>query len=184
MDLTDVRMVQRRNRAGLLLEATDAVGVRGQILWQHLDGDVAIKACVARAIHLAHPAAAEERDDFVRAEAHTRFQGHLNISSRLYWQFQNVLARGQSAASRESDDQAGANSICQTTSVSMPTTQKPVEHAIRLVSASTKVANTWLPRRTPKRSDGNSLTPAPPPSAKRISLSPSPGVTGSAPRCR
>ena len=107
VNLTDVRMVQRRNRARLLLESTDAVRVRGQFLRQHLDGDLPIKAFVTCAIHLAHPAPAEERDDFVRAEARTRLQGHLNISSRLYWQFQNILAKGQSAASRESDDQAG-----------------------------------------------------------------------------
>ena len=65
MNLTDVRMVQRRNRARFLLEATDAVRVRGQLLRQDLDRDVTAKACVMCAIHLAHAASAEERDDLV-----------------------------------------------------------------------------------------------------------------------
>ena len=76
VDLTDVRVVQRRDGARLLLEASDAVGVGITPRRQYLDGDVAAEARVVRAVDLAHSAPAEERHDVVRAEARPGRQGH------------------------------------------------------------------------------------------------------------
>ena len=45
----DVRMIQRGDRAGFLLEATEAIGVGGERRGQDLDGDVAAEARVPRA---------------------------------------------------------------------------------------------------------------------------------------
>ena len=61
-------MVQRGDRAGLLLEATEAIGVGGERRGQDLDGDVAAEARVPRAIDLAHAAGTNCADDLVRAE--------------------------------------------------------------------------------------------------------------------
>ena len=43
---------------------------------QDLQRDVAVQLRVVRPIHLAHPAAAEWRDDFVRADARARGKKH------------------------------------------------------------------------------------------------------------
>ena len=56
--------------------AQDSDRVADDGRWQHLDGDVAIQPSVARAIDFAHPAGAERRDDFIRAESSARNQAH------------------------------------------------------------------------------------------------------------
>ena len=76
VDLADVRVVQRRDGARLLLEASDAVGVGVTPRRQYLDGDVAAEARVVGAVDLAHSAPAEQRHDVVRAEARPGRQGH------------------------------------------------------------------------------------------------------------
>ena len=48
VDRADVRMVQRRDRARFLLEALPRFRVGGQRAGEHLDGDGAIEAGVAR----------------------------------------------------------------------------------------------------------------------------------------
>ncbi len=68
VDAADVRMVQRRDRAGLALEARTPIGIAGQFARQHLDRHRAIEARVARAVDLPHSAGAQRADDFVRAE--------------------------------------------------------------------------------------------------------------------
>ena len=65
----DVRVVQRGRCTRFLLEPTQAVAICRNVRWQHLDGYVAVQAAIPRPIHLAHAAAANERDDFVSAEA-------------------------------------------------------------------------------------------------------------------
>jgi hypothetical protein len=50
---------------------------------QHLDGDVAVQAAIARSIHLAHAAAANERDDLVCAETGTGSEGQVNREAGL-----------------------------------------------------------------------------------------------------
>ena len=53
----------------LALEARQAVAVRGEGVGQDLDRDVALQPGVARAIHLAHAACADSREDLVGADA-------------------------------------------------------------------------------------------------------------------
>ena len=52
-----------------------AVGLK--LRRQHLDGHVAVERQVKRAIHLAHPAEINRRNDSVRAESSPRIQGTL-----------------------------------------------------------------------------------------------------------
>ena len=54
-------MIQRGDRAGFALEAL------AELFGGDFDGDVAPEARVAGAIHFAHAAGADEREDFVRA---------------------------------------------------------------------------------------------------------------------
>jgi hypothetical protein len=61
-------MIQRGDRAGFLLEATEAIGVGGKRRGQDFDGDVAAEARVPRAIDLAHASGANCGDDLVRTE--------------------------------------------------------------------------------------------------------------------
>ena len=69
VERADVRMVERRDRPRLALEALADCGFGGELRRQHLDRDVAIEPRVAGAIHLAHAAGAEQRDDLVGPEA-------------------------------------------------------------------------------------------------------------------
>ena len=63
----DMRMLQRCDGFGFPLEAGPAVGIGSR---EDFDGDRAIEPRIARAIDLAEAADAEQRDDFVGADAH------------------------------------------------------------------------------------------------------------------
>ena len=76
VDLRDVGVVQRGEHLGLAREAGEPVRVLRQGLRQHLDRDRALQRRVGGAIHFAHPAGAERRDDFVGPEPGTGGQGH------------------------------------------------------------------------------------------------------------
>ena len=77
----EVGVAQRADRARLLLEAAQAVGVRGERR-QDLEGDLATEPRVARAVDLAHAARAEGAEDFVGAEPGARGQGHGSLLAR------------------------------------------------------------------------------------------------------
>jgi hypothetical protein len=64
----DVRMIQRREHLGFAMESRKPIRVPREKRRQRLDGDVARELRIPRAIHLAHPTAADERHDFVRTE--------------------------------------------------------------------------------------------------------------------
>ena len=68
VDRCDVGVVQRRQYLRLPLEAPQAFGNRLETVGDDLDGDVAAQPGVAGAVHLAHSAGAEQRQDPVRAE--------------------------------------------------------------------------------------------------------------------
>src|SRR5207244_943929 len=51
--------------------------VPGEVRRQHLHGDAAIEARVARAPNLPHPARTDARDDLVRAEPRAGSDGHV-----------------------------------------------------------------------------------------------------------
>jgi hypothetical protein len=64
-------MIQRRDRPRFVFESAQTIRVICHRRGEHFDGDVAIKTRIAGAVDFAHPASAERRDDFVRAEART-----------------------------------------------------------------------------------------------------------------
>ena len=66
---SDVRMIQRGEDFGFALEARDAVGVGEEGFGQNFNGDAAPELHVARAVHLAHAARAEQAENLVRPEA-------------------------------------------------------------------------------------------------------------------
>lgn len=68
VDGDDVGMVEGGGGARLLLETGLAIRIH-HARRHHLDGDVAPKARIMRAVHFAHAARAKRRDDGVRAEA-------------------------------------------------------------------------------------------------------------------
>ena len=76
MDRDDVRVVERRDGAGLSLKAREPIRIAGQIGRQDLERDIAAEPRIAGAIHLAHPAGAQQRDDFKRTEAGPRRECH------------------------------------------------------------------------------------------------------------
>jgi hypothetical protein len=63
-----------------LLVARDALGILRERRGQHLECDLAMEPRVARAIHLAHAARAERRDDFVGPELVAGGQRHAAAS--------------------------------------------------------------------------------------------------------
>jgi len=63
VDLADVRMIQGGDGFGFALKARRELG--GGDFYSH----VAIQPRIMRAIHLAHPARAERRDDFIGPES-------------------------------------------------------------------------------------------------------------------
>ena len=72
----DIRMVQRGQCLRFALKPRQVVGVIGQRGRQDFDGHVAVELGVARAVDLAHPASAQRREDFVRAESVARSERH------------------------------------------------------------------------------------------------------------
>ena len=76
----DVGMVEGRQQACLAFEARQAFGVGRKKFGQDLDGDVSSQVRITRAIHLAHPARTERRDDLVCTEPLSSFQNHHIIN--------------------------------------------------------------------------------------------------------
>ena len=68
VDGADVRVVERRGRPRFSLEAFQHLRRDGDTGQEDFDRGVTPKLRVARAIHFAHAAAAEEREDFVWAD--------------------------------------------------------------------------------------------------------------------
>ena len=82
MKRANVRVVQAGDGLGLALEPLLQVGVRGDMLGQHLDGDGAVQAGVAGFVDLAHPTRANGREALVRAERGAWLQGHQLTGTR------------------------------------------------------------------------------------------------------
>src|SRR5579863_93655 len=75
----DVGMIQAGNRASFALKPLAQLGTAGEMSGRNLNGDDAIEARVAGAIHLAHPARTDGGKDFVRPEASAGGQRHLGL---------------------------------------------------------------------------------------------------------
>ncbi len=68
MDPGNVRVVQRSERLGLALEATQPLVVVGELLGQHLDRHLALEPRVTRAVDLSHRPGPEGTEDLVEGE--------------------------------------------------------------------------------------------------------------------
>jgi hypothetical protein len=75
----DVRVVQCRRRAGLLLESMEAAEVGRECRGQNFDRNITSEPRIARTVHLAHAARAKGGDNFVRAEARTVCEGQVGV---------------------------------------------------------------------------------------------------------
>ena len=73
-------MIQRGGRARFALEATQLVAIRGDGRRQNLDRHGAIQPRVARAVHFAHAARAEQRNDFVRTKMRAWKERHVGAN--------------------------------------------------------------------------------------------------------
>ena len=69
-------MVERAGRAGFLLEATKTVRIVGMRGRQDLDRNLPAQARILGAIHLAHCAGANCRDDLIGAEPRAWIEFH------------------------------------------------------------------------------------------------------------
>ena len=76
VERADVRVVEGGDRPGLALEAGTRLGVGGQVVRQHLDGDLAIEPRVPRPVDLTHAARPQGGDDLVGSQASSGVQGH------------------------------------------------------------------------------------------------------------
>ena len=74
--MADVRMIERRENLRFTTEASEAFRMVRDLGQQDLERHVTIELGVMRAIHLAHPAGAEQGDDLVEAEARAGGEGH------------------------------------------------------------------------------------------------------------
>ena len=106
VDRDDVRMVQGRRRARLLLEPREPVRSAESSCGQHLDRHLAAEPRVPRPIDLAHPAGAKRRDDFERAEASARRETHAGGKSSCVEAARSAqgFAIAGSEASQERDE--------------------------------------------------------------------------------
>ncbi|MCX6545199.1 MAG: hypothetical protein NTV05_12425 [Acidobacteria bacterium] len=68
VDRGDVRVVERRQRPRLAVDACQAAGVARELGRQRLDRDVAAELAVVGAVHLAHSAGADEGEEVVGPE--------------------------------------------------------------------------------------------------------------------
>ena len=80
----DVRVVEAGDGLRLALEAGPDLLVGRQVLRQHLDRDLAAKAGVLRAVHLAHAAGAKRREDLVGAQLRSVLEHFGCLSYRRF----------------------------------------------------------------------------------------------------
>src|SRR4029453_7141665 len=69
VDRDDVRVIQRRGGVRFLDKPATTILVADAVCGQNLDGYLAVETRIARSIHLAHSACADEREDFVGPES-------------------------------------------------------------------------------------------------------------------
>ena len=82
VQVADVRVIQRGDRARLALEALSGARIGDAMRRDDLDGDRAIQPGVAGAVDLAHPAGVEGRADFVWPEPVSSCQRHFGSTIR------------------------------------------------------------------------------------------------------
>src|SRR5262245_28006728 len=103
IDRTDIRVAERREQLGFALEARNTLGALGERRGQGLDRDLAPEPRVARAIHLAHAACAERRNDLEGTNTGAggqRHRGNLPGIATLIAQRHARVLRSADGASR------------------------------------------------------------------------------------
>ena len=75
VDRDDARMIEGRGGPRLAIEPGRGIGVAIESRRDELDRDLASKTGIARAIHVAHAAATERRDELVDADDHAWVEG-------------------------------------------------------------------------------------------------------------
>lgn len=75
--MRNVWMIERSEHLGFSVEPSEPLGVRREGIWQDFQGIVSLESRVLRAPNLAHAALAEERGDFIGAEAAAGANGHV-----------------------------------------------------------------------------------------------------------
>jgi hypothetical protein len=65
-------MIERGEQLRFAFESRDARGVDGDACWKDLERDIAIQPRIARAIHLAHSAFAQQIDNLIGADFGSR----------------------------------------------------------------------------------------------------------------
>jgi len=73
----DIRVIQRRHRPGFALKASAELGLG------RFDGDFPAQAGIQRLVHLTHPARAERRDDFIRAQFVACGKRHMRSTAKF-----------------------------------------------------------------------------------------------------
>ena len=76
VDRGDIRVIQRRERLRLALEAHEPIGIRREELRQDLERHITVERCVTRPIDLTHASGAEGRNDLVDADTSSCQKGH------------------------------------------------------------------------------------------------------------
>ena len=79
----DIRMLQAGDGAGLAFEASAQIVPVGDELREDFDGDGAVEPRVEGFVHFPHPARAEGREDFIRAEAVSGREWHMSDSAKF-----------------------------------------------------------------------------------------------------
>ena len=64
-------VVQRRDGAGLALEALAELRIAGDVRREHFDRNRAVEPRIASFVDFTHPAAAERRNDLIRTQTRT-----------------------------------------------------------------------------------------------------------------
>jgi hypothetical protein len=67
VDREDVGMAEGGDSLGFLLKTAEALGIARERGRKDFEGNVAVEAGIARAIHLSHASGSERGEDFIRA---------------------------------------------------------------------------------------------------------------------
>jgi hypothetical protein len=76
IDRRDVRMIERSKKLAFALEPREAGGIIRERGRKNLEGDRALETRVARAVHLAHSALTDERQNLVKTDSRSWRQRH------------------------------------------------------------------------------------------------------------
>src|SRR5262245_33047601 len=102
VESADVRMIELRDRPRFAVEAFAEERIGCERLRKNLDGDDAVQAGIAGAIHLAHAAGSQCGLDLVRAEPAACGQRH---SRSGFYSHYNQIGSSMTSAGRLSDEE-------------------------------------------------------------------------------